>query len=61
MLEGCIMQLLACNEQFRGELKTLLKEYRELFPMELPKRVPHTRGLGDKMEIKLVLGIEPIQ
>ena len=55
------MQLLACDEQYRGELKTLLKEYREVFPTELPKRVPPNRGLGDEMEIRLVPGTEPIQ
>ena len=55
------MQLLAYDEPYRGELKTLLKEYREVFPTELPKRVLTNRGLGDKMEIKLVPGTEPIQ
>ena len=59
--EGCVMQLLACDEQYRGELKTLLKEYREVLPMELPKKVLPNRGLGDKMEIKLVPGTEPIR
>ena len=41
-------------------MKTLLKEHREVFPKELPKRVPPNRGLGDEIEIKLVPGIEPI-
>ena len=61
MPEGCVMQLLAHNKQYRGELKTFLKEYREVFPTELPKRVPLNRGLGDKIEIKLIPGTEPIQ
>ena len=60
MPKGCITQLLACDKQYRGELKTLLKEYREVFPMELPKRVPPNHGLGDKMEIKFVPGTEPV-
>ena len=53
MPEGFVMQLLACNEQDRGELKTLLKEYREVFPTELPKKVLSNHGLGEEMEIKL--------
>ena len=36
MSEGCLIQLLACDEQYRGALKTLLMEYRKVFPMELP-------------------------
>ena len=54
------MQLLACDKQYRGELKALLKECREAFSTELPKRVPPNRGLGDKMEIRLVPGIDSI-
>ena len=61
MPKGCVMQLLACDKQYKGELKTLLKEYREVFLAELPKRVLPNRGLGDEMEIRLVLGTEPIQ
>ena len=54
MPKGCIMQLLACDEQYRGELKALLKKYREMLPTKLPKRVLPSCGLEDKMEIKLV-------
>ena len=61
MPEGCVSQLLACDKQCRGELKALLMEYREVFPLELPKIVPPNQGLGDEMEIKLVPGMEPIQ
>ena len=61
MPEGCVMQLLACDEQYRGELKFLLKEYREVFPTELSKIVLPNHVLGYKMEIKLVPGAEPIQ
>ena len=60
MPKGLVMQLLACDKQYRGELKTFLKEYREVFSAELPKRVPPNHGLGDEMEIKLVPEIEPI-
>ena len=60
MLEGCVIQLLACEKQYRSELKSFLLEYKEVFPTELPKRVPFNRGLGDEMEIKLELGTEPI-
>ena len=44
MPEGCVTQLLACDEQYRGALRNLLIEYREIFPIELPKRVPPNRG-----------------
>ena len=60
MPKGCVTKLLACDEQYRGELKTLLKEYREAFPTELPKRVPPNRGLGDEMETRLVPGTKPV-
>ena len=36
-------------------------EFRDVFPTELPKRVPPNRGLGDEMEIKLLPGTEPIR
>ena len=55
MPKGCITQLLARDEQFKSELKSLLMEYMEVFPTELPKRVPLNHGLGDKMDVKLVL------
>ena len=61
MPKGCVIQLLACDEQYRGELKALLMEYREVFPIELPKRASSNNGLGDEMEVKLVPGIEPIK
>ena len=60
MPKGCVTQLLACDEQYRDKLKTLLKEYREVFPTELPKRVPPNCGLQDEMEIRLVPGTGPI-
>ena len=60
MPKGCVTQLLACDKQYKGELKTFLKEYREVFPTELPKSILNYRGLGDEMEIKLVPRIEPI-
>ena len=59
MPEGCVSQLLACDKQYRGELKAILMEHREVFPMELPKRVPPNRGLRDKMEISLCQGQSP--
>ena len=40
MLKGCVSQLLACDEQYRGELKTLLMKYIKMLPTELPKRAP---------------------
>ena len=60
MPEGCVMQLLACDKQYWVELRTLLMEYIDVFPMELPKRFPPNCELGDKMEIKLIPGTMPI-
>ena len=61
MSEGCVPQLLACDEQHRDELISLLMEYKDVFPTKLFKRLPPNRGLGDKMKIKFVPGKEPIQ
>ena len=53
MPEGCVSQLLACKEEYRSQLKTLLKTYKDVFPTALPKHVPPNWGLGDEMEIRL--------
>ena len=37
----------------REELKLLLKEYKEVFPTELPKTVPPNHRLGNEMHISL--------
>ena len=60
MPEGCINQLLACDEQYKGELKSMLMEFREVLPTELSNRVLPNRRLKDEMEIKLVPRTEPI-
>ena len=44
-----------------GELKSLLMQDKKVFPIELLKRVLLDYGLRDKIEIKLVPGIEAIQ
>ena len=61
MPEGCVSQLLACEEEHRSQLKQLLKTYKDVFPTELPKHVPPNRGLDDEMEIKLQPGTKPIR
>ena len=61
MLEGCLSQLLACNKQYKGDLKALLMEYRQVFPTVLPNKVPPNQGLGEEIKIKLVPGMEPIR
>ena len=60
MLEGCINQLLACDEQYGGELKSMLIEFREVLATELSNRVLPNRRLRNEMEIKFVPGTEPI-
>lgn len=41
-------------------LDHLLKEFKGVFPAELPKYVPPDRGLGDVHEIPVKPGTEPI-
>ena len=60
MPERCVTEFLACNEQHRCELISLLMEYKDVFLTELPKRVLPNRYLGDEMKTKLVPGTEPI-
>ena len=60
MPEGCVSQLLAYDKQYRGKLIAFLMEYKEVLPMELPKRVTPNCGLGYKIEIKLMPGTETI-
>ena len=60
MPKGCVTQHLACDKHYSGELKSWLMEYKEVFLMELPKRIPFNRGLGDEIEIKLAPGTDPI-
>ena len=44
---------MGCAEEHRGELKTLLMQYKDIFPTALAKRVLLNQGLGDEMEINL--------
>ena len=36
-------------EEYREELKSVLKEYKAVFPIELPKTIPANHGIGDEM------------
>ena len=49
--EGAVPHLLGLPKEQRGVLDHLLKEFKGVFPPELPKNVPPDRVLGDVHEI----------
>ena len=60
LLYGAVPHLLGLPKEQRGVLDHLLKEFKGVFPAELPKYVPPDRGLGDVHEIPVKPGTEPI-
>ena len=58
--EGEVPHLLGLPKEQRGVLDHLLKEFKGVFPPELPKNVPPDRGLRDVHEIPVKPGTEPI-
>ena len=60
MPEGAVPHLLGLPKEQRGVLDHLLKEFKGVFPPELPKNVPPDRGLGDVHEIPVKPDTEPI-
>ena len=58
--EGAVPHLLGMPEEQRGVLDHLLKEFKGLFPPDLPKTALPDRVLGDVHEIPVKLGTEPI-
>ena len=58
--DGAVPHLLGLPEEQRGVLEHILKEFKSVFPAELPKHVPPDRGLGDMHEICIKPGTEPI-
>ena len=57
---GAVPHLLGLPKEQRGVLDHLLKEFKGVFPAELPKYVPPDRGLGDVHEIPVKPDTEPI-
>ena len=51
--------MLGLLKEQRGVLDHLLKEFKGVFPAELPKYVPPDRGLGDVYEILVKPDTEP--
>ena len=49
----CIAQMLKCPVEHRVELKEVLKEYKVVFPTELPKTTPPNCRLGNEIRISL--------
>ena len=58
--DGAVSHLLGLPKEQRGALDHLLKEFKGVFPAELPKYVPPDRGLGDVHEIPVKRVTEPI-
>ena len=58
--EGAVPHLLGLFKEQRGVMEHLLKEFKVVFPAELPKYAPLDRGLGDVHEIPIKPGTEPI-
>ena len=51
--EGNLQHSLECPEDIRPGLKEFLKEFRNVLPAELPKKLPPDRGLKDVHTIDL--------
>ena len=45
--DGAVPHLLVLLKEQRGVMEHLLKDFKGVFPAELPKYVPPDRGLGD--------------
>ena len=58
--DGAVPHLLGLPKEQMGVLDHLLKEFKGVFPAELPKYVLLDRGLGDVHEIPVKPGTEPI-
>ena len=58
--DGAVPCLLDFPEEQRGVLEHILKEFKSVFPAELPKHVPPDRGLGYVHDIPIKPGTEPI-
>ena len=58
--DGVAPHLLGLPKEQRGVLDHLLKEFKGVFPAELPKYVPPHRGPGDVHDIPVKPGKEPI-
>ena len=58
--DGTVPHLLGLPEEQRGVTEHILKEFKSVFPAELPKHVPPDKGLGDVHEIPIKPGTEPI-
>ncbi len=51
--EGSLQHLLECKEEVRPRLREFFKEFSDVLPAELPKRLPPNRGLQDVHTIDL--------
>ena len=45
--------------KIQDTLQSILKDYRDVFPAELPKQLPPDQGLGDVHSIPLIPGAVP--
>ena len=58
--DGAVPYLLGLPNEQRGVFEHILKEFKSVFPEELPKHVLPDRGLGDVHGIPIKPGTEPI-
>ena len=58
--DSAVPHLLGLPKEQRRVLDHLFKEFKDVFPAELPKYIPPDRGLGDVHEIPVKSGTEPI-
>jgi hypothetical protein len=56
---GAAEQLQEADNEVKNELIKILKEYKDVFPADLPKELPPNRGLNDVHHIPLEPGAVP--
>ena len=59
LLAGSSEHIKELPTKIQDTLRSILKDYRDVFPAELPKQLPLDQGLGDVHSIPLILGAVP--
>ena len=58
--DGVVSYLLGLPEEQRGVPEHILKEFKSVFPADLPKHVPPDRGLRNVHKISIILAQSPL-
>ena len=58
--DGAVPHLLSASSSHQSTLRSLLQEYKDVFPSTLPRDVPPNRDLGDEHRIPLVPDAKPV-